>query len=158
MANTEELTALGEFRLHLDCCSVRAFSESGCTVYFPAAEVGWRCLSGDRYSTNHSYDAKLADLIFAWRTESNDCLSCVLELKSGGFSVSGVVSQLQNGAEILDRLLRGCATVKFLPVLIHGRISTVTLRQLGKQKVKFRGKRVGIDLLKCGGRVESLRW
>jgi hypothetical protein len=148
---------LGGFHDHLSCCSVPGFEEEGCVVYLPTKQRGWICLSGDKYTGNHVHTSKLADLLFAWKVNNDNRLSCVLELKSGTISVSGVVGQLQQAAIIVDQLLRGM-TVCFLPVLVHGPISTFTVRRLDNQKVSFRGERMRIHRLGCGGRVEDLKW
>jgi hypothetical protein len=133
------------------------FKETNCKVYFPAHDRGWICLSGSTYSAEHEYKSKLADLLFAWKTNNSDFLACVLELKSGVIRVSGVVEQLQHGAQLVDDFLKDI-TVNFLPVLVHGAISTTTYRELAKHKVSFRGEGMGIDLLKCGGKVDDLKW
>lgn len=150
---------LGDFDTHLACCSVRGrmFEETKCKVYFPARDRGWICISGSMYSAEHEYKSKLADLLFAWKTNNSDFLACVLELKSGAIRVSGVVEQLQNGAHIIDDFLKDIA-VNFQPVLVHGAVTTTTIRELAKHKVRFRGKGMGINLLKCGGKVDDLKW
>jgi hypothetical protein len=91
------------------------------------------------------------------KVDSDVPLSCVLELKSGTISVSGVVGQLQQAALIVDQLLGG-TTVRFLPVLVHEAIPTVTLRKLKDQTINFRGAKMRIHRIKGGGAVENLKW
>jgi hypothetical protein len=123
----------------------------------PRRQRGWVCISGDEYTKNHGHESKLADLLFAWKIENDNRLSCVLELKSGNFSVTGVVGQLQQAAHLVDQFLRGTA-VDFLPVLVHGAVNVVTLRRLEVQNVVFRGTRIKIRRMRCGGKVEDLNW
>jgi hypothetical protein len=151
------VSGLRGFNEHLPCCSVLEFEEEGCKVYLPTRRRGWICLSGDKYSANHGHTSKLADLLFAWKVGNDVPLSCVLELKSGTISVSGVVGQLQQAALIVDQLLGG-TTVSFLPVLVHDAIPTVTLRKLKDQTINFRGAKMRIHRIKCGGAVENLKW
>jgi hypothetical protein len=148
---------LRDFNEHIGCCSVLEFEEDGCKVYLPTRRRGWICLSGDKYSESHGHKAKLADLLFAWKVDNNELLSCVLELKSGTISVSGVVGQLQQAALIVDQLLSG-TTIHFLPVLVHGAIPTVTLRKLKNQTINFRGAKMRIHRINCGSAVEGLKW
>lgn len=157
MTGKRRVSGLRGFNEHLGCCSVLEFEEEGCKVYLPTQRRGWICLSGDKYSECHGHKSKLADLLFAWRVNNDDPLSCVLELKSGTISVSGVVGQLQQAALIVDQLLTG-TTVSFLPVLVHGAIPTVTLRKLKNQTISFRGAKMRIHRINCGSRVESLKW
>jgi hypothetical protein len=148
---------LGRFPLHRECCSIRKFHEGGCSVVFPHRDGVWVCLSGTSYQRSHSYTARLSDLLFAWHRLADGLVSSALELKGGGIDVSGVVQQLQHGADIIDTLLTGVPCV-FLPVLVHRAIATIQVRELRKHRIQFRGQRFSIALMNCRGRISDLTW
>jgi hypothetical protein len=148
---------LGGFTAHRPCCSIRKFQEGDCKVILPNRAGLWICLSGTRYQGNHAHTAKLCDLLFIWDRSGKETVSSVLELKGGGVDVTGVVQQLQNGANIVASLVQE-ADLEFLPVLVHRAISSVQSRELAKRKIKFRGEQIPIALLRCGGKVSELRW
>jgi hypothetical protein len=99
----------------------------------------------------------LGDFLFAWERTAGERLSSVIEMKSGSWNISDVHRQLQNGAVIIDDLLKGI-DVSFLPALVHKRMPPVEQRQLPRYRVSFRGRNHQIALLRCGGKVADLRW
>jgi hypothetical protein len=149
--------SLDGLRQHQRCCAVRAFNESGCKVIFPVSAGAWICLSGTRYQANHKYVDKLCDLLLGWDRAAGGLVCAALELKGGGIDVTGVVKQLQNGADIIDSLFAG-ERPAFLPVIVHRTMSAVQLRELRKRKINFRGRRRSITLMNCGGRILDLTW
>lgn len=69
-----------------------------------------------------------------------------------------IAGQLQAGAEIAERLIPKDATVRFSPILASLNLSRHIRLQLGKQWIKFRGKRARIVEMECGERlIEVLR-
>jgi hypothetical protein len=123
----------------------------------PSQPDAWICLSGTSYQDQHNFADKLGDFLFAWERAAAERLSSVIELKSGSWNVSHVHQQLQNGATIIDDLLRGIE-VNFLPALVYKGMPTVEQRQLPRYQVSFRGKKHRIALLRCGSKVADLRW
>ncbi len=109
---------LGGFADHHQCCRARAFSESGCKIVMPGQPEAWICLSGTSYQDQHSFTDMLGDFLLAWERTEGERLSAVIEMKSGSWNVSDVHRQLQNGAVIIDDLLKGI-DVSFLPALVH---------------------------------------
>lgn len=155
-SNVARKDKLGGFPQHRQCCATRHVRESGCSVVLPAPPAAWAAISGTKYQMQHDYNDKLCDLLFAWNRAA-DLAASVLEMKSGKFDVDDVVKQLQNGADIIDDLLKGLAC-NFLPILIHGPIRTIDVRKFDKQRVKFRNNRVRIELRRCGSKLVDLPW
>jgi hypothetical protein len=147
---------LGNFPQHKKCCATRQARENGCSVIFPSPSSIWAAISGTKYQEQHNYTDKLCDLLFAWN-EMDNLAASVLELKSGMFDVDSVVEQLQNGAYILDDLLKGLPC-NFLPVLIHGPVRTMYIRRFEKKRIKFRNNQVRIELRRCGSKLVNLPW
>jgi hypothetical protein len=145
------------FASHRSCCAITSFQEGGCKIALPNRAGQWICLSGTKYQDNHKYVEKLCDLMFLWDRSGRRLLSAALELKGGGVDVTGVVDQLQHGADIVADLTIGLK-LEFLPVLIHRRLSSVQVDALKKKRVRFRGDPFPIALLRCGGRVLDLSW
>jgi hypothetical protein len=152
-ANKQNL--LAGFAAHKKCCSVSSYAESKCKVALPANDGTWLCLSGTTYQQKHGFQDKLCDLLFAWEQSREDLVSSPLELKGGHVDVSHV--QQQNGADIIDGLLKG-AEAAFLPVLVIRSMPTVEQRMLPKYRINFRGKQFKIFLLNSGGTVTGLKW
>jgi hypothetical protein len=123
----------------------------------PGQSDAWICLSGTSYQDQHSFTDMLGDFLFAWERTAGERLSSAIELKSGSWNISGVHRQLQNGAAIIEDLLKGI-DVNFLPALVHKRMPPVEQRQLPRYPVSFRGRDHRIALLRCGGKVTDLQW
>jgi hypothetical protein len=146
----------GNFPQHKKCCATRQAKESGCLVVLPTASATWAAINGTKYQAQHDYHDKLCDLLFAWNRTS-DLAASVIELKSGKLNVDNVVKQLQNGADILDDLLKGLRC-NFLPVLIHGPLRTIDVRKFEKQRIRFRSNSSRIELRRCGSRLVEFSW
>lgn len=148
------------FAAHQSCCAIQGstFKEGNCKVILPRADGTWICLSGTAYQREHSFQDKLADLLYALRQPQGETLSSPLELKGGGVDVSHVQKQLQSGANIIADMLTGIKDVTFIPVLVLQKISESERRTLHKHKISFRGRAYGITTLKSGGSVASLPW
>ena len=158
MGKTISGQPLGGFHNHDSCCSVRTFKEGGCRVHLPgsAKSAGiWICLSGTAYQNEHAYHDKLCDLLFAWEKGSGATLSAPLELKGGHVDVSHVRKQLQNGADIIDGLLKGI-DVSLTPILVHQKITTAESRMLEREKVSFRGRKLPISRVRSEAKVDQL--
>jgi hypothetical protein len=147
-----------KFEDHRPCCAVLSFRENNCTVTLPKQSGKWICLSGTRYQDAHSHKEKLCDLLFSWEKSPTEPVCCALELKGGGISVSGVVEQLQQGAAIIESLLPGSQPIPFTPVLVHRGLSSIQVTQLKRQRILFFRKSFSIELMRCGGKVEQLRF
>jgi hypothetical protein len=140
---------------------VTSFKEGGCKVALPGSDESsgaWICLSGTKYQKKHSFNEKLCDLLFGWEQASGTKVSAPIELKGGHVDVSHVRLQLQHGADILDELLKDVKVATFLPVLVHGTISSAEKRMLLDQKILFRGRRSLITRVPAVARIGALRW
>jgi len=143
---------------HKSCCAVVSFRENNCTVTLPRQNNEWVCLSGTRFQDAHQHRNKLCDLLFSWEKSPTERVCSALELKGGGISVSGVVEQLQHGAAVIESLLADSGPVPFTPVLVHKGLSSIQVTQLRRQRIIFRRKTFSIELMRCGGKVEQLRF
>jgi hypothetical protein len=143
---------------HHECCKVTRAAEKGCKVILPGASGDWLCISGSHFQKNHHHSGKLCDLILFWEDPSGRKLISVVEQKSGGFRPNEVSAQLQAGAEIAMDLTKDLAGVKFAPVLLHRRVTTIQLRELKKCRVRFDRKHLLIQSQRCGFDISKSDW
>lgn len=147
----------GGFTAHRRCCSLRTFNEGGCSVTFPNRNGRWVSISGTSYQKNHNHSEKLCDLLFSWARPNHGLASAALELKGGGIDVTGVIQQLQNGANIIADLLTDIDTV-FVPVLVHRAMPPIQHRALKTRQIRFRGRNYLIALVKCPAVIGHIKW
>ena len=81
-----------------------------------------------------------------------------LELKRGNPKTSTVVQQLRAGAEYVDCIVPKGAGVRFLPVVVTGKIKQEELSKLRRKEnmVRFRGSNQYIVPRECGGLLTSV--
>ncbi|MDP9848327.1 hypothetical protein [Streptosporangium lutulentum] len=105
---------------------------------------------------NHDFgDRKLCDFLL-WLNKEDAFLGCAIELKGGKSNISHVAEQLQNGAQIMDRLT-GDINLSFHPILVHAGIKTIEVRELDRKKIRYRGKDHRIELIRCGMELLSCK-
>ena len=143
---------------HHECCKVTRAGEKGCRVTLPGDAGDWLCISGTHFQKNHNHNGKLCDLILFWEDLSGRKLISVVEQKSGGFRPREVSEQLQAGANIAMDLIKDLAGVKFAPVLLHGGVTTVQLRELKKCRVRFSMRHLLIQIQRCGFNIGKSDW
>lgn len=96
---------------------------------------------------------KRCDYLFVGE-ERNATWVAPIELKSGRFSVSAVLEQLEGGTRMANRWLPQGVTLQFAPVLAHGKkIHRNALKRLRAEKLQLRGQRKGIAVIKCGDQL-----
>ena len=90
------------------------------------------------------------DCLFIGADESATYVAPI-ELKSGRFKGSGVVAQIQGGADVADRFLPDGQDFRFVPVLAHGRgVHPQQLQELRRARVQLRGKTRQVAAIHCG--------
>ena len=98
---------------------------------------------------------KRCDYLFVGE-ERNAIWVAPIELKSGRFSVSAVLEQLEGGARMANRWLPQGVALQFAPVLAHGKtIHRNDLKALRDKKLQLRGQRKGISVIKCGDQLSK---
>ena len=81
-----------------------------------------------------------------------------LELKAGALRASEVLTQLRAGAQFAEGIVPQNEDVKFRPIAVVG--GKVHFSERGKlrkrnSRVRFRGKPVPIELLRCGDSIAN---
>ena len=96
---------------------------------------------------------KRCDYLFVGE-DHNETWVAPIELKSGRFSVSAVLEQLEGGTRMANMWLPQGVTLQFAPVLAHGKkIHRNDLKALRAKKLQLRGQRKGIAVIKCGDQL-----
>ena len=139
-----------------DCCSADRCDRDGCKVSLVDAPPKRVLIDMDCRNHQIQDDQKRCDYLFIGE-ENNIRWVASIELKSGRVkSVTTVRNQLEGGAKVANGWLRKSIPFKFVPVLVHGKsIHPSDLKRLRAEKIQLRGKKMGIALLRCGGRLAN---
>ncbi len=139
-------------------CLVTRCGAKGCSVSMKDAPRPNVLVNMDCRDLGIKDDASKCDFMFV--SDDGDWV-VALELKKGSVRASEMVGQLRAGARFADRIIPRNTTARFLPVAVYGgklhRDEVNKFRQSANQ-INFRGKRVRVELMRCGRRmVEALR-
>lgn len=140
--------------LHRTCCSTRNFTEGKCSIKLPNSGK-WLAISGTKFQKLHDPDGNLCDVCLLWAAVKVDLTAMALEAKGGSASIDHVRGQLQGGADLIATLVPPKQSVNFFPILVHNRLSTTQVRELTKVRIKFRGRKFKVGLLRCGSHVSN---
>ena len=127
-----------------ECCSVDMTDVPGDHVLIDVDKAG---LSGNQ---------RKCDYIFVGCNE--DTWVVAMELKRGNPRASTVVEQLRAGAEYVDSIIPKGAGIRFLPVVVTGKIKTEELSKLRRKEnmVCFRGDSSNVVHRYCGDQMVSV--
>ena len=80
-----------------------------------------------------------------------------LELKRGKPDANEIVGQLQAGARFAERIVPERASVQFRPVAVYGgKLHRNEVNRFRRSQIRFRGRRVNLELLRCGRRLNDI--
>ena len=133
------------------CCLSPSCEDQSCAIILPRTNTEVACINGSRYQSHHDFEGKLCDCIIFWSHQERD-IFVPAELKSGRFSATHCLAQLQNGATLAQNLLgAACQRIIFDPMIIHkGGIDTTVIKVLRNRRVTFRKQRRLARLVKSG--------
>jgi hypothetical protein len=113
-------------------------------------------MSGTSYQKNHSHPSELCDFLVFYSIDRERVYA--IEMKSGRVDVGKVVSQIQAGASLLEKLTKDQPDVVFSPILVHGGgISAPERKILARRKIRFRNQDYELFRLKCGAALLDVR-
>jgi hypothetical protein len=85
---------------------------------------------------------------------------CLAELKSKTSHPSDIEAQLQNGADVIQNILNiiniTCLPQNFYPLVLHKGMNNNAWRLLVKIKINVAGRKVPIDIQRCGAKLKSV--
>lgn len=100
------------------CNSCRS---KGCRVYLEGIPGNRVLANADLAFPAHNFKGKRCDhLLFYFDDNQTNCLSVLIELKSGVVDASDVSEQLQQGANFVDCIEPKDSRTKCRPVLLYG--------------------------------------
>lgn len=138
-------------------CHSRSCGKEGCSVSMKGVPADRVVVDLDCEALGLP-DGSRSDYVFVGSDVDNTYVAPI-ELKSGRFSASKVVDQLQGGADAADRWLPTQCTFNFVPVLVHGKgVHRKTLNTLRNRNVRLRQHERQTLLIRCGSPLmEALR-
>lgn len=144
-------TAADYIRQKHACCLSPPCEDQSCAIILPTRNTEVTCINGSRYQSHHNTQGKLCDCIIFWSPQDRD-IFVPAELKSGSFSATHCLAQLQGGATLAQNLLgAACQGILFDPIIVHkGGIDTGVIKVLRNRRVTFRKQRRLARLIKSG--------
>ena len=134
------------------CIAKGKYRKEGCSVSLKGAPTPPIMIDLDKPQAPVRQNDPKCDYIFIGGC--GDVWLAPLELKKGELDASKVVKQLQAGADIADaHIIPANEQVQFQPVAVFGgKLHRIQRTQLLKpsSKIRFKGERFNIQLLKCG--------
>ena len=133
-------------------CIVTSMSKNACSVETSGAPSPSRIIDMDSPMAPVKPSAVKCDYLFLAEPGSRQPLWVVpLELKGTGLNPGTVTSQLQGGARVAERILKGVASVRFVAVAAHGRRPhRRAYQELAKKWIEFRNAPYAIETIPCG--------
>lgn len=138
-------------------CHTRSCGKEGCSVSMKGVLADRVVIDLDCEALGLP-DGSRSDYVFVGSDVDNTYV-VPIELKSGRFSASKVLDQLQGGADAADRWLPTQCEFDFVPVLVHGRgVHRRERNVLRRRNVKLRQHERQTVLIRCGSPLmEALR-
>ena len=134
-----------------DSCSSKKCRVYMTDVPFPRVVLDVDCASPPGHSTENQCDY----VLFFVASGAGRLVAAPIELKGGGVDASTATAQLQQGARVVERVVKDVAPAESdtvcLPILFHGdSIHPQQRKVLNRAKVRFRGRNLTIKTARCG--------
>lgn len=132
-------------------CHARKCEMSGCSVGLKNAPQPFFLIQMDCDKLPIGQNETRCDYIFIGG--SDRVWLVPMELKKGDLGTSEVMKQLQAGARFAENIIPRNEQVSFFPIAVFGgKAHPIELRKLRQSanRIRFRGQRFNIQLLKCG--------
>lgn len=147
--------ALEEIRQRVGQNTTKSCTRSGCRVSManlqskPTNRV---VLDVDLASPTDKAKTNQCDLIlFHIDDVQNGLVGAPMELKSGDVKISDAVSQLREGARIVDNFAPKNVEINLVLVLVHGEgMHKAQYERLRRARIRFRGEEFPINTARCG--------
>ena len=134
-------------------CIARGCSARGCSVSMRDAPRPNVIVNMDCDDLEIQQGDSRCDFMFV----SDDGWVVALELKRGKPDANEIVGQLQAGARFAERIVPEGASVQFRPVAVYGgKLHRNEVNRFRRSQIRFRGRRVNLELLRCGRRLNDI--
>ncbi|MBN2240149.1 MAG: hypothetical protein JW712_10280 [Dehalococcoidales bacterium] len=137
-------------------CLVTRCIDQGCRLKLDKISDDHIIISGGKYQEYFDFNQNLCDFFIFDLVHQDHSRVAVVELKSGTIDegeFEKAFRQLQNGANIVNKLVNGFNINVFVSGIVKGkRINAMAVRMLRKTKymIQFRDKKVPIRIIRCG--------
>ena len=139
-------------------CVAAAISKEGCSVSLDCAPTSRLIVDLDEPSSPIPPPNQRCDYLVVVEESSGAGCLAPMELTRGRFQVGKFVGQLRAGTRAAERIVPASVSVRFRPIAVYGgsihKAERTRLRQ-GYNKVRFRGMRESLRLMKCGSRLAN---
>lgn len=146
---------LEEIRQRVGQNATKSYTRSGCSVSMAnlrSKPINRVVLDVDLASPTDRAKTNQCDLIlFHIDDVQNSLVGAPMELKSGDVKVSEAVSQLREGARIVDNFVPRNVEINLVLVLVHAEgMHKAQYERLRRARIKFRGEEFPINTARCG--------
>lgn len=139
-------------------CIATQIRKQGCSVSLNGTPTNRLIVDLDEPSSPLPPPNRRCDYLVVLEDSSGAGCLAPMELSSSRFQVGKFVGQLRAGTRAAERIVPAGASVRFRPIAVYGgsihKAERTRLRQ-GYNRVRFRGMRETLRLLKCGSRLAS---
>ena len=130
-------------------CLKRSLKKETCKVNLTGVPSSFIAIDMDHKKAPVKQNETKCDYIFIGG--GADVFLVPLELMKGKADVTKIVKQLQAGADIAaHRIIPKNKKLQFQPVAVCGEYRKQDARKLRQSRIRFRGKPIYIEPLKCG--------
>ena len=135
-------------------CIVNRCHKDRCSVALPPGRARNRLIIDcDKPGSPFGRDDRKCDCLLFEESENGVGRAIPIELKSGRIRASEVIEQLQAGARAIENLVPRRIDVQLQPLLAYGEIPKGERAALNNRMVRFRGKGIRIDKIRCGAQL-----
>ena len=130
-------------------CRVEHCGKEGCRIGLEGAPSVRIIVDMDCGALQFPKDHKRCDYLFVGEEHETTCVAPI-ELKSGRVDASTVLEQLEGGAGMAETWLPQDVSVRFVPILAHGKKIHPNDQKRLSRPLTLRGQRRKIERIKCG--------
>ena len=138
-------------------CHSKQIKKDGCSASLKSAPSPRLIIDMDCKKITKIQSGNNCDYVFIGEDSSSTWV-VPIELKSGGFKVSHVAKQLQDGINLAARWIPSGGSFRFVPLLFHPskkRLHKYQHDRLRSAQIKFQKGNYKILLCKCGSQLSS---
>jgi hypothetical protein len=94
----------------------------------------------------------LCDCLVIWYRNSK---IIAVELKGGAGDATRSIEQIRGGAKFIEEQEIDLSSVSFIPLIATGKGDKFEIRQISEATVRYRGRNIPIERVKCGASLDT---
>ncbi len=149
---------LKRLRKMLQSCVCRSCHEGGCELVLGSLSKQCLVVDANKYREQHpDCGSRLCDRFIFHNPSSDGLVLAVVELKSGRVHASVAIEQVENGAKVIECLVRDYRSGRFLPLVLYGRRTPPSeMKVLASRKIVFQGRKHRVAIANCGSHLRKI--